>query len=109
FTLTAQNSLKTVTQAFTVSVRQPPVLTSAPTASFTQGQPGSFTITSAGFPTAAVTETGVLPLGLIVVKKLDGTAVLIGKPLVRGVLRLTISASDGVLPAAFQTFVLTVL
>ena len=100
------------TQSFTLTVLAPPIITSANHATFGEGSAGSFTVTtSAGNPTATtLTETGTLPGGVSFTDNGDGTATLAGTPNVgsHGVYTITITAGNGVSPAATQTFTLTV-
>jgi len=108
-TLTAGNATGSqTTQTFTLNVDQAPTITSAAGATFTVGQVGSFTVTTKGFPAATITESGTLPSGVTLVNKGNGTAILSGKPTVKGSFPLTILVSDGVLPEALQLFDLTV-
>ena len=67
-------------------------------------------MTTTGFPTAALTETGALPTGVTFVDNGDGTATLAGTPAAGtgGTYALTITAANGVLPDATQSFTLTV-
>ncbi len=73
------------------------------------GNAGSFTVTTTGYPTAALTESGKLPGGVTFVDNHNGTATLSGTPTASGIYTLIISAANGVLPAASQTFTLTVV
>jgi len=68
-------------------------------------------ITTTGFPTAAITETGTLPTGVKFVDNGDGTAKLRGTPAagMAGSYPITIKAKNGVLPNAKQTFDLIVI
>src|SRR5208282_6704065 len=63
-----------------LTVNQAPAITSADNAAFTVGQAGSFTITTTGYPTPAITETGSLPAGVTLTDNGDGTATLAGVP-----------------------------
>ncbi len=108
FTLSAGNSVASVTQKFTLTVAQPPLITSADSVTFSVGQSNSFTITTTGFPAATVAEIGPLPSGITLVNKGNGTAILSGKPIHRGSFTFTIVVSDGLLPEALQSFDLTV-
>lgn len=105
------DNLTIATQQFTVSapaVNTAPSITSANAATFTVGTSGSFTFTSTGSPTATLTETGVLPAGLTFTPNSDGTATLSGTPAEpAGTYVITITAANGVLPDASQTFDLT--
>ncbi|HEV3264298.1 MAG TPA: putative Ig domain-containing protein [Acidimicrobiales bacterium] len=99
-------------QAFTLTVSQPPVITSATTTTFTVGSAGTFAVTStAGFPVAsAFSETGALPSGVTLTDNGNGTATLAGTPATGtgGTYPITITDSNGVLPDATQSFTLTV-
>ena len=81
-TFTASNGvLPTGTQAFTLIVNQAPAVTSAATATFTVGTPGSFTVTTSGFPLPTLARGGVaLPAGVTFVDNGNGTGTLSGTP-----------------------------
>jgi len=91
----------------------PPVITSSDHTTFAVGSAGSFTVTTTpGTPsTTTITETGSLPSGVTFTDNGDGTATLAGTPAAGtgGPHSLTITASNGVLPNATQSFTLTVL
>ena len=94
-----------------VTVTQAPAITSAASAWFSDGQPGSFTVTTTGSPTASVSDGGAsLPAGVTFVNNGNGTATLSGTPAVgiSGTYRFTITASNGASPDATQRFTLTV-
>jgi large repetitive protein len=111
-TITASNGVApAAAQAFTLTVHQAPTITSAGKATFRHGVSHTFTVRSAGYPAAKVTESGKLPPGLRFVAKQNGTAVITGKPAAsdrgrRYVIRLT--ANNGVIPAATQRFTIRV-
>ena len=64
-TITAANGVSpAATQDFTLTVFQPPAITSADAATFTTGEAGSFTVTSSGFPAPALSAAGALPAGV---------------------------------------------
>ena len=110
-TITASNgTAPDATQAFTLTVTQPPSITSADHTSFSLGAAGSFTVTTApGVPAATtITETGSLPGGVTFTDNGDGTATLAGTPSSAGSFPITIKASNGVAPDATQAFTLTV-
>jgi len=107
-TVTASNAVTpNATQSFTLTVDQTPAFSSVNGATFLVGTPGSFTVATNGFPTASLTETGVLPAGVTLVNNGNGTATLAGTPTTSGVYTITLSASStsGV---STQTFTLTV-
>jgi hypothetical protein len=111
-TLAASNGLAPeATQVFTLTVDQPPAITSAAKAAFAAGQAGSFTVTTSGFPASALTVSGALPLGVSFTDNKNGTATLKGTPAAgKGVAYvLKITASNGVGKKATQTFTLTVI
>jgi hypothetical protein len=95
-------------QSFTLTVDQAPAITSAASTSFTVGQSNSFTMLTTGFPTGALSETGVLPAGLTFTDNGDGTATIAGTPTAAGVYDLTLAATNSVSPDASQMFALTV-
>ena len=115
-TITAANGvLPDATQSFTLTVAVPgsplaPAITSASTASFTAGTAGAFTVTATGSPTPKIGSTGTLPSGVTLVDHRDGTATLSGTPGpgTAAAYRVTITAANGVLPDATQSFTLTV-
>jgi len=107
-TLTAANGVgSAATQAFTLVVHESTAITSVDTATFEVGVAGSFAITTAGgFPTTiAITEGGALPNGLTFTDNGDGTATLAGTAAASAVGDhvLTITADNGVSPAATQS------
>ncbi|MGB2625469.1 MAG: putative Ig domain-containing protein [Candidatus Acidiferrum sp.] len=107
-TFTAANGITpNGTQSFSLIVKtpvaQPPSITSANTETFTQGQPGSFTVTAAGVPTPTITESGSLPAGVSFT-----AGVLSGTPTANGTFPITFNASNGVSPNGTQSFTLTV-
>lgn len=87
----------------------PPTITSADGASFTTGVPGTFTVTTKGRPTAALTESGDLPSGVGFHDNGDGTATLSGTPAsgTAGGYDLTLTATSS-LGEDDQAFTLTV-
>ncbi len=89
-----------VTQTFTLTIVAPPAFTSANTVSFTANTAGSFTVTTTGFPVAAISESGTLPTGLTLVDNKNGTATLSGTPTEKGTFAITLSAVDGSLTAS---------
>ena len=100
-------------QTFTLTVNQPPAITSANAVAFTEGVPASFTVTTTGFPTGAsmaISEQGALPTGVTFTNNNDGTATLAGTAAVgtANPYPLTIKANNGVGTEATQSFTLTV-
>ncbi|HWC81134.1 MAG TPA: putative Ig domain-containing protein [Pseudonocardiaceae bacterium] len=79
-TVTATSTAGTASQALSITVSQAPAITSAATAPFSTGTAGSFSVTTTGYPAAAITETGALPSGLSFVDNKDGTASIAGTP-----------------------------
>jgi Ca2+-binding RTX toxin-like protein len=96
-TLTASNGVSAdAVQSFTLTVDAAPTFTSTATATFMAGNAGSFTITTAGFPVAALTETGALPAGLTFTDNGNGTATISGTPSATsgGAYALTLTAAS---------------
>ena len=91
-------------QSFTVS--KAAVFTSSATTIFVKHKFGTFTVRAAGYPaTMHFTETGILPSGVT----LTSAGVLSGSPSATGKFTIGITASNGVLPNATQTFILKVV
>ena len=120
FTITAHNSVGNDVQPFTLIVEQAgtpgiacALSTSNPaSATYTVGLAGTPVpfATSAGTPTCALSATG-LPAGVTLTDNGDGTATLSGTPAAStgGTYPVTITAANGVSPAATQTLSLYVL
>jgi hypothetical protein len=87
-----------------------PTITSADSAVFDIGVAGSFTITTTGSPTPAISETGPLPPSVTFHDNGNGTATLAGTPDAGtlGAGQVTITATNGVNPDAVQTLNLLV-
>lgn len=99
------------TQNFILTIGQAPAITSVAATTFTVGSAGSFTITTTGIPIPPTISNGsALPNGVSFVNNGDGTATLSGTPAAGtgGTYNLNLTASNGFLPNATQTFVLTV-
>jgi len=109
-TLKAVNALGSATQSFRLVVDQAPAITSAKTVTATTGRAMRFTVTTTGYPTVTITESGPLPKGLRFIANANGTATISGTPSAgtAGSYLLTISATNGVGSPAVQTFLLTV-
>jgi hypothetical protein len=87
-----------------------PSITSPAASTFYYGTSGNETITTSGYPTAALTESGALPSGVFFEDNGNGTANLWGTPASgsEGTYDFTITAQNGTLPNATQSYVLTV-
>jgi dolichol kinase len=108
-TITADNGVSPdATQSFTLNVDEAPSITSSNNTTFGSGTAGTFTVTTGGFPTAALSESGALPSGVTFTDNGDGTATLAGTATASGSYPITITASNGVNPPATQKFTLTV-
>jgi len=111
-TITASNGLSPdATQSFTLTVtssKVAPQITSANATALAAGQPGTFTVTTTGSPTAAISATSspALPSGVTFTDNGDGTATLAGTPKAgsQGSYVLTVTASN---PAGTATQALT--
>jgi predicted extracellular nuclease len=89
---------------------EPPTLTGPDQATFTVGLPATVTLSATGFPTPGITASGALPEGVTFVDHGDGEATLAGTPAAEteGTYPLSITADNGVAPAAVLAFTLTV-
>lgn len=102
-----------VTTSFVVDVA-PLQITSQPTAAFTSGTAGSFTVTTATTqsPTAdevpALEVVGDLPPGLTFTDHGDGTGTITGTPTAAGTYPVQVRATNQVSPTATQQLTLTV-
>jgi hypothetical protein len=87
-----------------------PAITSSASTRFPVSIAGTFTVTSSGSPNSVLKEVGALPTGVTFTDNGDGTATLAGTPAsgTDGLYTIKIHARNGVLPAAKQTFELTV-
>jgi hypothetical protein len=88
-----------------LTVVEPPAVTSASSTTFISSSPGSFTVTTTGFPTPSLSESGMLPTGVTFTDNGNGTATITG-PGSAGTFPISITASNGVNPNASQTFTL---
>ena len=107
----AQNGVGTnATQAFTLTVDQAPVITSANNTAYTVGTAGTFTVTTTGYPEPALIETGALPSGVTFTDNGNGIATVAGTPAAgtAGTYPITLTANNGVGSNGTQTFTLTV-
>jgi hypothetical protein len=98
-----------VTGSTVLTVVQPPAITSAATSSFATGKAGTFTVTTTGYPTCALGESGALPPGVTFTDNHNGTATLAGTPAAGSAktYTLTITAINGA-GTTTQTLTLTV-
>jgi hypothetical protein len=86
----------------TLVVYGAPAVTSAHTTTFTTGVPGTFTITTAGVPVAALSESGALPPNLKFSSSGNGTATISGTPTGAGAqYAVTIKAQNALSTATF--------
>jgi subtilase family serine protease len=93
------------TQNFTLQVNQAPAITTPNSTTFTAGGQGSFTVTASGYPAPVLTESGVLPSGVMF-----NAGILSGTPAAGtgGTYSITFTAHNGSGPDATQMFTLTV-
>ncbi|MEP7284192.1 MAG: putative Ig domain-containing protein [Chloroflexota bacterium] len=109
FTITAVNRvLPNATQNFTLTVQNPvaPTITSTNNTSFPIGSAGTFTVTATGDPTITFSATGLPAWATLN----PTTGVLSGTPPTStgSPFAITITATNGTLPDATQSFTLTV-
>jgi hypothetical protein len=110
FTIGAQNAASSVSQNFTLLVAAPPALPVFATATSDTvpiHESISFTISAAGSPSPAITETGALPTG-VNFNGGTGSASLSGTPTTSGSFPITLTATNIAGPPVTQNFVLTV-
>jgi hypothetical protein len=88
-----------------------PAITSPSAIPLVIGNSQSFTITTSGYPIPSLSESGNLPLGVAFIDNGDGGATLTGSPAHRsaGTYPVTINASNGILPGATQSLIVTVV
>jgi len=105
-TTTITGSLGSVSGTASLTVSQPPIITSANSATFTLGLAGSFTVTASAFPSPTLSESGTLPNG---VTFNAATGVLSGTPAgAAAIYNIQFTASNGIGSNAVQNFSLTV-
>ncbi len=107
--LTASNGIgSNATQDFSLTIDQPPAITSVAKTTFVNGVSGSFTVTATGVPTPTLSESGTLPSGVTFDAS---TGSLSGTPPANavGLYSLAFTASNGVGTVATQDFVLSVV
>jgi hypothetical protein len=101
----AYSAAPTVTRTFDVTLA--PTITSGGATTFTYGTAGTFTVTTGGYPTPALTRSGILPLGVNFHDNGNGTATISGTPNASGSFTITITATNSA--GHFdQSFTLTV-
>jgi hypothetical protein len=108
-----QNGTQSGNGVVTITYATPtaPAITSSNTASFSVGQPGTFTVTTTGARAPSLSDGGAsLPTGLTFTDNGDGTATISGTPAAGtgGVYTINVTASNGVSPDASQTLTLSV-
>src|ERR1019366_10258799 len=96
------------TQTFTLTVGLPPVISSANKTTFVKGTAGSFTVSTSGYPTPSINETGALPGGVTFVDNHSGNGKLSGTPTATGVFSISFTAQNGAGSPATQAFTVTV-
>ncbi|MDH2414405.1 glycoside hydrolase family 3 C-terminal domain-containing protein [Nocardioides sp. CER19] len=104
---------RTASTSFVVNVA-PLQITSEPTATFTAGTAGSFTVTTATTQSPTLQEVpslsvvGKLPAGLALTDHGDGTGTISGTPTAAGTFTVRVRASNEVSPTATQEVTITV-
>ncbi len=106
-TLTASNSAGNAMQGFTLTVLQTPAITSANNAAFQVGVFGSFTVTTTGYPTPSISESGGLPGNVNFHDNGNGTGTLSGTPTNGGTFNVSFTATNTA-GSSGQNFTLTV-
>ncbi len=108
FTPTSTNCAPS-TGSVTLTVKSALVITSPNNISFVVSTNGSFTVTTVGYPTPALSEIGSLPTGVTFTDNGDGTGTLQGTPAstASGVFTISFTAQNGA-SSSVQSFTLTV-
>src|SRR5579863_3250682 len=106
-TLMASNSAGNVMQGFTLTVLQTPAITSPNNTTFQVGVQGSFTVTTTGFPTPSLSESGGLPGNVGFHDNGNGTGTLSGSPTNGGTFNISFTATNTA-GSSGQNFTLTV-
>ena len=113
FDVTASNGITPdAVMPFTLTIDEPPSITTPAAATFTVGSLGGFMVTTGhDFPAAALSiPAGSLPSGVSFQDNGDGTASISGTPAVGdgGVYSFDVTASNGITPDAVIPFTLTI-
>jgi len=110
-TVVAKSSAGTATQSFTLTVSSAPSITSVAAVTFVTTVDSTYTVTTTGYPTPAITETGVLPAGLGFVDNGNGTGAISGAPAAgsAGTYPVTLSAGNSSGSTATLGLVITVV
>jgi hypothetical protein len=96
-------------QTFTLRINEALRFTTPPTATFVAGTTNSFVVSTAGFPTAALSVTSVLPPGITFTDNGNGTGTIAGTPLVASEYSLSLRGTNGIGADALQAFSLKVV
>jgi hypothetical protein len=108
-TITAHNGIAPdATQSFTLTVDEAPAITSPASATLMGALGDSVIVTTTGYPAPHLTETGALPAGVTFTDNGDGTATIAATANAASTTTFRITASNGISPAATQSFTLTV-
>ena len=111
-TLVANNGTSPdAVQTFTLTVDQAPAITGSSSTTFRLGKRGSFTVATTGYPQPRISTKGVLPSGVALANRHNGTGLLAGIPAATsgGTYEFTITASNGPGSTTVQDFTLTVV
>lgn len=110
-TISATNTVGSIEQVITITVREKPSITSGNSESVTEGQPVSFTVETMGLPQGSFTFAGTLPEGISITDQGNGTALLSGTPVrgSAGTFKFSITAVNEVGVSPVQTFTLEIL
>jgi hypothetical protein len=106
-TLMASNSAGNASQGFVLTVLQAPAITSPNNTTFQVGVAGNFTVTTTGYPTPSLGESGALPNGVSFHDNGNGTGTLGGTPTVGGTFNISFTATNTA-GSSGQNFTLTV-
>jgi large repetitive protein len=92
----ANGQSPSATQTLTITVGQAAAITSAATTTFTVGAAGTFKVSTSGYPSPSLAESGALPSGVTFTDNHDGSATLAGTPAAgtAGAYPLTLTATN---------------
>ncbi len=107
---TGTKSTTLVTQPFSLVIEQEPAITSKSSSTASSRSRFSFAVKTTGDPMATISETGVLPTGIVLTDNGNGTATLAGTPGAgtAGAYHFSITASNEIGSPARQDFTLSV-
>jgi hypothetical protein len=111
YAITASNAVGQTIQTFTLTIDEPPAITSIASTTFAAGSQGSFAVQVTGYPAPGLTEFGALPSGVAFTEHAGGGSLhtIAGiANFMTGVFPITFTAYNGIGQGVTQNFTLTV-